>query len=222
MKTQTIGSILVIVGVVVALVSAYPLAFAGTTASGARFTESWAADATCGYGGVTVLDECWAANRTLALNGPAMTATVSLGVAHASVNVYPTDIAATVTVLNNGPAVYNSLGTEVPQPVYGQFTFIDCIVQSSGVCMPIVNVNSLNQQLTSYRDFADNGFLANGGQFMVGTLLSGASDTMKLDFQLRETAFSQTTVVAGQEYHIRGFVGQHSFDWTIYITATLN
>ncbi len=212
-----VGAVL-IVGSLIAI--AAPPAF---LQGGARMTNSWAADNTCGYGFTAV--DCWASNESLNLNGPALTGTVKLDVVAqtgSAGQINPDDIAYTITVKNEGPPVYNGAGQEVAQQVYVQVTSIDVITSAQGVPIPIVQVNSLNQVMVAIRDFADNSFIVEQRQATLGGLLAGASDTAKLNIQLRLQAFQACTVDVGAAYHIRGYVGAQAFDITVYVSTVTN
>ena len=216
---KVLGVLVFVLGLYLASVGAYQIAVpASVGPGGARMTVSWAADTTCGYGFTAV--DCWASNESLSLNGPALTVTVKLDVIKAGGGaINPDDISFTLTVKNEGPPIY-AFGEEQPQPVYAQVTSVDTIVSDQGVPLLMVQVNSLDQELLAFRDFADNSFITERSQALLGTLLSGASDTAKLTIQLRYQAFDAANVAVGQNYYIRGFVGQQSFTISVYIATS--
>lgn len=214
---KTWGTALAIVGVLLVLDGVLGFALQPAAVTGVQWTTSWAQDTTCGYGFTAVT--CWTSTQMAAMNGPQMTVTDLLTVKHTGPGLDKTDIAFTITVKNNGPPVYGSSG-EIAQPVYMQVTSWSQIVSSQGVPLNIVNYTSLNQITVGSKDFSGNSYIIQGSQFLLGTLLSGASNTAKLGIQLQYNAFSNSAVVAqGNSYYISGNVNGSPFKVTVYITS---
>jgi len=211
---KNVGTGVAIIGVIVAALSIMALSVPGQV-TGGRIVTTWAQDTTCGYGFTAV--DCWDANVSLSLDGPALTVTDKL--TEQSGQIYSDDMAFTFTVKNEGPIVYDAFGNEIPQPIYAQVTFVDTITSDEGVPLPIVNVNSLDQMLIAFRDFSDNSFITEQRQSSLGTLAFGASDTAKLCIQLRPAAFAATSLAAGQTYYIRGTIGNQGFTISVYVNA---
>jgi len=220
---KVLGAVFMLFGLLMTVFAGWQIANVAPAQGGARITAAVAVDTTCGYGGITAVD-CWASNESLSLNAAALTGTIKLDVIRTSggtLGINPDDAAWTFTLKNDGPPIYDTYGNEIPQPVYMQVTSVDCIVSDAGVCIPIVNVDTINRLKIGMRDFADNNFQTQMNQGLLGTLLAGASDSAKLDIQLRVAAFDVATLAVGQSWHIRGTVGNQAFDWTVYANTVI-
>lgn len=217
---KVFGAILMIVGLLVTVFASYQLAFVPATPATAAIVVTWAADTTCGFGGIAAVD-CWASNESLSLDAAALTVTVKLDIIKQTAGdgaawLNPDDIAFTFSVGNSGPPVYDVFGNEVPQPVYVQVTSISTITADTGIAISIVDVDTIQRLEVGMRDFSDTNWKIQQTQGLLGTLLAGASDTAKLDIQFRTAAFDATPVAAGMTWHIRGTVGNQAFDISVY------
>ncbi len=211
---QVFGALLVMCGLVLAGFAGYELALT-TTGGGPQgnFDVTWAPDYTCGYGVSSV--DCWAANESLDVDAAALTVMVKLDIIKGTASIQPRDVALKFTVKNDAPPFMGTNRNEIPAPVYLQVTSFDGIVSDLGISIPIVGVDAYQRYLIGDRNLAGTDFLIGQEQTVVGTMLSGASGTAYLDFQLRPSAFTALAVSVGQEWHVRGTLAGHSFDVTI-------